>query len=376
MAVCGGGHSTSGASSSTGGLVIDLSLMRKVSVDPVEKTVCAEGGCTWADVDDAAAAHGLACVGGTVRHTGVGGLTLGGGYGWLSGLYGLAIDNLLAATVIVADGTILQVSPVHHAELFWALRGAGQNFCVAVEFVMRAYDQKTFWGGLLAFQPSTLPSVIEFWNEVVVGEDPPGILTGGVAFVRLPPNFELALLVPVLHFGPETTAESTFRPLLELGPIFAKLDVHRWPEANSLLPAPYGFRTSMKGGLFRLPLSTTFVQDLFENYAAFTDRCPDARGSVLMLEMLHAKKVCEVASTATAFVNRAPHCNAQVIPFWTKAENDGLCRHWAREISQRIEDEFNAYNSQPEGSDRSHYSAYGNYCRTPLFVHHAKTVAN
>ena len=130
FAVAGGKHSSSGASSSNGGLVIDLAKMRKVEIDPLTKTAKVQGGCIWQDVDDAAGDYGLAMVGGTVNHTGVGGLTLGGGYGWLSGRYGLTIDSLLQVQIVLADGSIKTASKDENPDLFWAVRGAGHAFGV------------------------------------------------------------------------------------------------------------------------------------------------------------------------------------------------------------------------------------------------------
>ncbi|KAL8695895.1 MAG: hypothetical protein Q9224_003092, partial [Gallowayella concinna] len=115
--------------------------MRTVNVDTVSKTITAQGGCLWVDVDTAAGEHGLATVGGTINHTGIGGLTLGGGYGWLSGQYGLVIDNLISVDMVLADGRNITVSATENEDLFWAIRGAGQSFGVATSFTYRAYDQ-------------------------------------------------------------------------------------------------------------------------------------------------------------------------------------------------------------------------------------------
>lgn len=129
--VMSGGHATSGASSSDGGMVLDLRRINSVVVDTTKQTVTFGGGCRWSEVDEACAAKGLGTVGGTVNHTGVGGFILGGGFGWLTPKYGLTIDNLLSTEVVLADGRIVTASEKENEDLFWALRGAGQNFGVS-----------------------------------------------------------------------------------------------------------------------------------------------------------------------------------------------------------------------------------------------------
>ncbi|RAL61629.1 hypothetical protein DID88_002698 [Monilinia fructigena] len=144
LAVAGGFHSTSGSSSTDGGISINLSKMRGVTADPEAMKIT----------------HGLATVGGTVNQTGVGGLTLGGGYGYLSGQYGLVIDNLLSVQMVLASGQVKTVSERESPELFWAVRGAGAAFGVATEFVLRAYKQENLvWGGMLAFSPDKLAAI-------------------------------------------------------------------------------------------------------------------------------------------------------------------------------------------------------------------------
>ncbi|CUA78499.1 6-hydroxy-D-nicotine oxidase [Rhizoctonia solani] len=167
LAVKGGGHTPSGASSSEGGLVIDLQPnMHSVRVDPDAKLAYVGGGCLWEEVDEATAPHGLASVAGIVGHTGVGGLTLGGGFGWLCSQHGLVIDNLVQATVVTSPGDILTASDSQNADLFWALRGGGANFGVVTEFVLKLHEQRPdLYTATLLFPP---PSLEKVTNEINV----------------------------------------------------------------------------------------------------------------------------------------------------------------------------------------------------------------
>jgi FAD/FMN-containing dehydrogenase len=185
LAVRGGGHSCAGTSSSADGLVIDLSRhFAHVRIDPVNRIAFVGGGAVWRDVDEAAINYGLAAVGGTVNHTGVGGLTLGGGYGWLTGQYGLACDNVIAAT-IVSPGTVDEhgtlhpssrtVSAVSDPDLYFAIRGGGGNFGVVTEFAIKLHVQKRMvWSGTIVYHPDVLDEVFTaldvWWQDAGQGK--------------------------------------------------------------------------------------------------------------------------------------------------------------------------------------------------------------
>jgi FAD binding domain/Berberine and berberine like len=164
-AVRGGGHNGPGLGSCNDGLVIDLSLMKGVRVDPANRTVRAEAGCTQGDVDHAAHEFGLAVPAGIVSSTGIAGLTLGGGHGYLSRKYGLTIDNLLEADVVLADGSLVTASVTQHQDLFWALRGGGGNFGVVTSFLYQAHPVSTVYGGPIFWELSDAPRVMKWYRQ-------------------------------------------------------------------------------------------------------------------------------------------------------------------------------------------------------------------
>ncbi|KAI9855702.1 MAG: hypothetical protein M1813_009664 [Trichoglossum hirsutum] len=330
LAVVGGGHSTSGSSSTDGGIVLDLSLLRGVTVDPTAKTITVQGGAVWADVDTAAAEHGLAAVGGTVNHTGVGGLTLGGGWGWLTPRYGMVIDNLLAATMVLADGSVVQTSEAENPDLFWAIRGAGTNFGVAAEFVFRAHEQReNVWAGLLAFPTEKLSAVIEFVNSLLVVED--ACMFFG--FSAPPPQKIPLLLTPVFYNGPPEKANEIFAPLIALNPLQNTASSIPYKDLNGILNgavAPGGRKTA-KGSSFTMPLSPAFVQSVLDHFTAFISRVPEANETLVFFDCVDPSKILTVPLSATAFANRGNYMNSAVMPRWNSPELDHECREYARE---------------------------------------------
>src|SRR3954452_10584877 len=166
VAVRGGSHSIPGFSTTDGGIVIDLSAMRSVHVDPERRTAVAEGGATWADFDHETQAFGLAVTGGLVSTTGIAGFTLGGGIGWLMRKHGLTCDNLLAADVVTADGRVLRASEDENPDLFWGLRGGGGNFGVATSFEYRVHPVgPTITAGPVFYPGDSAADVLRFYRE-------------------------------------------------------------------------------------------------------------------------------------------------------------------------------------------------------------------
>ena len=199
LAVRGGSHSVPGFGTTDGGVVADLSGMRGVRVDPVAGTARAEGGCTWGDFNHATYPFGLATTGGIVSSTGIGGLTLGGGIGYLTRRYGLSIDNLLSADVVTADGRQLVASEQEHSDLFWALRGGGGNFGAVTSFEYRLHPVRDVFAGIFFFPIEHTRDVFEAFDTYIA--DAPDDLGGFPAFQIAPP----------LPFIPETGARQDIR---------------------------------------------------------------------------------------------------------------------------------------------------------------------
>ena len=364
FAVAGGKHSSSGASSSNGGLVIDLAKMRKVEIDPLTKTAKVQGGCIWQDVDDAAGDYGLAMVGGTVNHTGVGGLTLGGGYGWLSGRYGLTIDSLLQVQIVLADGSIKTASKDENPDLFWAVRGAGHAFGVVTEFVFKTHEQKhEVWAGQMIWPASTkLDAVVDFANGLLAKSDPDSAMVMGVT---APPFMtEPAVVATVFHNGPQRTAEHIFKTLLDLQPLKNTAKRRPYRDVNGMMnhAVSYGGRKISKGACFVPRLSADFVRSLLVDMQRLHQTVPGSRRSVLLFEFFYPEEWCKTPNDAMAFANRGPHQNLMIGPFWDNAEDDQKVRLWAKQIAKKAKMELERVKEEagrPEWMER--IGEYGNY---------------
>jgi FAD/FMN-containing dehydrogenase len=210
ISVRGGGHNVAGRAVAEGGLMIDLSPMRGIHVDPAARTARAQGGVLWAELNREAHAHGLAVTGGAISSTGIAGYTLGGGLGWLMAKHGLGCDNLLGVELVTADGEILNVDDASHPDLMWALRGGGGNFGVAASLVYRLHPVSMVTGGLIAHPIDAAGDMLRFYRDAVAGcsttsrSSPPSSRTDGS-------GMKLAAMV-VFHTGDPDQAEVDLAP--------------------------------------------------------------------------------------------------------------------------------------------------------------------
>jgi FAD/FMN-containing dehydrogenase len=232
VSVRGGGHGAPGYGTNDGGLVIDLSPMKGIHVDPGTRTARAQGGVLWRELDHETQAFGLATTGGTVSNTGIGGLTLGGGLGWLMGKHGLTVDNLISADVVTADGQFRKASATDNPDLFWALRGGGGNFGVVTSFEYRLHPVTQVLGGLVIYPLDQAREVLRFYRDFCPGlpdeaEAYSGLLTSPEGM----PVFALILG----HNGPVEEGEKVLAPARRFGR----------PVADLVGPMPYRARQMM-----------------------------------------------------------------------------------------------------------------------------------
>ena len=246
LAIRGGGHNGAGLSLVDDGLVIDLSLMKGIHVDTQTGTVRVEGGCVWGDVDHATHPYGVAVPSGFISTTGVGGLTLGGGLGYLTRKYGLTIDNLLAVDIVLADGRCVTANAEMNADLFWAVRGGGGNFGVVTSFLFRAKPVGTVYGGPMFWSLDQAPLIMKRWRDLIqeTSED----LNGWFGFHHVPPvpmfpqehHLKKVCVVTWCYTGDLERAEEVFAPIRRwAAPLMDFVGQIPWPALQSLFDALY-----------------------------------------------------------------------------------------------------------------------------------------
>jgi FAD/FMN-containing dehydrogenase len=336
-AVRGGGHNVAGNAVCDGGIVIDLSAMRGVRVDPSAATVRAEAGVTLGDLDHATHPFGLAVPAGIVTQTGLAGLTLGGGVGWLQRRYGLTIDNLLSVDLVTADGRLLTASETEHEELFWAVRGGGGNFGVVTSFEYRARPVSTVLAGALFYGPEDPAGFLHAYRDFC--RDVPDELTTDALLLTAPAapflpeavHGRLIGVVALCWCGEEAEGQRVLRPLRELGPVADLVAPMPFPALQRMFDEgnPPGVRHYWKSGF--LPELRDDVID------ALADRCARVPSPLSSIDvMLLGGAVAQVDEDATAFSHRDARFLLNITSDWTDAATDEEQRAWAREVWEAV----------------------------------------
>ena len=325
IAVRAGGHSVAGLSTCDSGVMIDLSPMRGVEIDPDARIAHVQPGATWADVDAAAHQHGLATTGGLISTTGVAGLTLGGGIGWLQRKHGLACDNLLAAEVVTASGELVRTTSSENPELFWGLRGGGGNFGIAAGFEFRLSPVATVVGGLVLFPLDRGRDVLRGYREWAAAQ--PDEFTTLAAVLTAPPapfvpaDLAGSKVVAILGCwcGDAAGAEAALRPLRALSPAADVFGPMPYPALQGMLDAgaPHGLRNYFRAG-YVADLSDGVIDVALQHGA----QMPSPMSQIHFHQMGGA--VARVGEDDTAFSNRRAGYAFNVISTWTDAGGDTL----------------------------------------------------
>jgi len=324
LAVRGGGHNVAGNAVCDGGLMLDLSPMKGIHIDPIHRVACVEAGVLWREFDREAQAFGLATTGGTISATGVAGLTLGGGVGWLAAKHGLACDNLRSVDIVTADGQLLRASTTEHADLFWALRGAGANFGVVTSFEFDLHPVgPMIYGGLLLHSIDQAAEVLRFYRDFAARQ--PDELTTYAAILSMPDGNQAVALV-TCYSGELAEGEHILAPLKRFGT----------PLADTIDPMPYVALQSMLDGAFPYGRQnywkSSFVEALtdgaIESIVAYTRSMPSPH-SVILIQDVHGV-ASRVPNDATAFAHRdAPHSIA-ILSNWENQSDTERNIGWTR----------------------------------------------
>ena len=335
----GGGHSSAGYSTVDGGIVLDFSRMKAVRVDAAAKTACAEAGALWADVDRATQEHGLAVPGGQISHTGIAGLTLGGGIGWLSRMHGLTIDSLLSVELVTADGRLVTASATENPELFWGLRGGSGNFGVVVSFEYRLHDVGPMvLGGPLIYALDDAAAAMRNARDFFL--DAPDEVSLWLVLTHVPPAPpfpEPAWGMPVLALVPFCAdlerGAALLEPLTSFGsPVASMHGPIPYVALQSALDGadPHGHRYWERGD-YLTGLSDGAIDALVAGARTVSSK----RSEILIFPLGGA--IARVPAEATAFGDRTAPWAVWIASQWTDASEDGVHRDWTRAFSASLD---------------------------------------
>ncbi|HZU14743.1 MAG TPA: FAD-binding oxidoreductase [Chloroflexota bacterium] len=338
VSVRGGGHSVAGTSVADQGLMLDLSLMRAVIVNPEERTAIVQGGALWSDLDREAQAFGLAVTGGHISHTGVGGLTTGGGIGWLVRKYGLSSDNLIAADVVTADGRLVRASESENSDLFWGVRGGGGNFGVVTTFTFRLHPLGTMVVGGLALWPlNQAQHVLDFFRAYA--DRIPDELTLVLAFLTAPPlpfvpddlQGRKAVAIIVCYAGDLDEGLRAVQPIKDLA-----------PAADVIGPIPYLAQQTLLDAVYphghRYYTRTDFLDGLSDEGIEILTAAADAMSApfstITFQHYLGA--VNALPADATAYSHRDAKFTIFTLAQWASAADDAENIGWCRRLAEAM----------------------------------------
>jgi FAD/FMN-containing dehydrogenase len=330
VSVRGGGHNIPGNAVCDGGLMIDLAPMKSVWVDPVRRTARAEGGVTWREFDHETQAFGLATTGGQVSDTGIAGLTLGGGLGWLAGKHGLSCDNLLSVDIVTADGSLRRASATEHPDLFWGVRGGGGNFGVVTSFEYRLHPVGAVLAGMVFYPFDRAKEALAFYRDFARGI-PDEVNTQGVLLTS--PEGALLVGIEVFYNGPLAAGEDTFRALRAFGPPVAdQVRPMAYCEVQTLLDplTQRGWRNYIKSSFMR-----DLSSDAIDTMVAHFSTVPSPLTTVFLQQLGNAAN--EVRPEATAFSHREALLEVGFMSTWLDPADDEVNIRWARAFAEAME---------------------------------------
>jgi len=338
VAMRGGGHNVAGRATVEGGVMIDLSPMKGIHVDPKSCTARVQAGVTWAELNRETQLHGLAVTGGVVSSTGVAGLTLGGGLGWLMGKYGLALDNLRSVDIVTAEGIVLRASKDEEPDLFWALRGGGGNFGVATSFEFQLHPVGPMVnGGLIAYPFDQARGLLRFFRDLTSSLPDEHTVFGGLIHAPDGSGKKLAAMV-TCHCGSPAAGEQAIAALRQFGsPAMDALGPIPYSQLNGMLDAAYP-----KGALnyWKSSFLAQLSDDAIETMIACFERCPTPMGQLLM-EHFHGA-VTRIAMGDTAFPHRSKGYNFLVLGEWMNHADNDRCIAWVKDTYALMQPFFGA----------------------------------
>lgn len=335
VSIKGGGHNSAGTAVCDDGMMIDLSLMRRSTVDRRNKTVKVDGGCLLGDLDHETQLHGLAVSAGIVSHTGVGGLTLGGGFGWISRKYGLSIDNLISAEVVTAEGELVTASADENSDLFWGLRGGGGNFGIVTSFEFQCAEIGTeLYSGLIVKKFEDAKKYLEFHREYV--RNLPDEMTVWLVLRHAPPlpflpedvHGKMVAVIPFVWLGEQAKGEELIKPIRDITESHGEyVGYNPWTGWQSTFDAlvSHGARNYWKSHHLK-DLSDGCVDRIIE----FAAKMPSKECEVFIPHMEGAAS--RVPESETAFAHRKTPFLLNLHTRWQDASDDERCRTWASEF--------------------------------------------